>query len=136
MKELKPRSIVIRYADGFPRQEEPVCGIYRIIVGDCFYIGRSVDIKRRASQHFKEINAILKLPEVIPNHYMGKVRDYLLSNPAIKKIYFELLEGCSSDTINECEQVWFDKFNGDDKCLNFGFVSKPSSYDVRIANGN
>lgn len=72
------------------------CGIYRITIGDEFYIGSSIDIEQRWKAHTIACNS---------NKCNRKMAAAFQKNPNLK---FEVVEECSADTRIEREQFYID----------------------------
>lgn len=72
------------------------CGIYKIIIGDEFYIGSSIDIDQRWNNHIKACNN---------NRCNKKMSAAFQKNPSLE---FEIIEECAKDVIFEREQFYID----------------------------
>ena len=72
------------------------CGIYRITIGDEFYIGSSIDIEHRWKAHTIACNN---------NKCNRKMAAAFQKSPNLK---FEIVEECSADTRIEREQFYID----------------------------
>lgn len=107
-----------------------------LTIGDRFYIGRSVHIRRRTIQHKYELEKLLCRKSIEDNHYKIKLYEYLKANPDIDVMTVGILEECSYDNLMECEQKWLDHYKNDPNCVNVGFIAKPSSHDTKMFNKN
>lgn len=81
------------------------CGIYKItnIVNNKVYIGKSIQIERRWSEHKSEINNLNK-----QNHLYRAMRKYGIDN-----FQFEIIEICSDNNniLSEREKYWINFYN-------------------------
>jgi len=70
------------------------CGIYKITIGNRFYIGSSLIIGRRMKDHKSVINRMLKkFPSIDEKeYYLWFVVQYIKRNPSIKKIYVDVTD--------------------------------------------
>lgn len=127
------------------REEETnkkgVAGIYKLwIGGHQFYIGRSIDVQRRAKQHAYELERLFKefgnRPKDIPEtHYKYKIFNHLVANPDVDTLTICLLQKVGPDEdILVAEQGWLDEALIIPGCLNMGFEARPSSADTRKLN--
>ena len=81
---------------------EKVCGIYKItnLKNQKIYIGQSVDMKTRWSNHIKASLGIDSIAH-------SKVHD-AMAEDGVWNFTFELLEKCSKDKLNEREKYYID----------------------------
>lgn len=98
-----------------------VCGIYRIVFNDHFYIGKSVDIVRRASLH------ACTFRNLVTANKKDKVSQFIRSNPDLYILHLELLEACEPEFLIEREQYYLDKHLKEERCLN----TNPKSHKGR-----
>jgi len=72
------------------------CGIYKINIGDEFYIGSSIDIEQRWNNHIRACNS---------NRCNRKMAAAFQKNPTLN---FEVIEECTEDVLLEREQFYID----------------------------
>lgn len=81
------------------------CGIYKItnIINNKIYIGKSIKIERRWSEHKAEINDLAK-----QNHLYCAMRKYGIDN-----FHFEIIELCpeNNTTLSDREKYWINFYN-------------------------
>lgn len=117
-----------------------VSGVYMMNFGhSCFYIGRSVDIARRAYQHKIELEKMFDQygdnPQTLPSyHYKYDVFNHLLKAPTMHVLSFDLLDTINPLDFISKEQKWLDEACLFPNCLNMGFTSKLSSGEVKKIN--
>lgn len=115
------------------------CGIYYMAVGNGFYIGKSDNVRRRASQHATELTKMFESylddPSKVPDyHYQKFVFEHLVKNTHLDTIGFSMLEVCSKENLLVREQFWFDEAALFPNCFNLGFIAKLSSGEVKAIN--
>lgn len=90
---------------------EKVCGIYKItcLENDKIYIGQSLDIRTRWSDHIKAGLAFAPAS----NKLYQEMQKYQPCN-----FTFEILERCNSIKLNEREKYWIDFYNTKEYGLN------------------
>ena len=81
------------------------CGIYKItnLVNNKVYIGQSVDIKERWSEHRRALN----LNKHSSQHFQRSWNKYGFAN-----FVFEIIEECEKEKLTEREQFWIDYYGG------------------------
>ena len=103
-------------------------GIYLMIVGDHFYVGRSIYISSRAYQHLAEIHKLFKTHgndhrRANQSHYLLKVYKYLILHQEVNTVCFKMIQECDTNDdfkMKLAEQLWLDKYIVNSKCLNVG----------------
>ena len=85
--------------------------VYLITIGEKYYIGKADKYKRRVGQHICNIKNLVWNPDInnIPeNSSYFLIRKYLLENPHIEDIFFEVIELCSDPrNAEQSEFGWF-----------------------------
>jgi hypothetical protein len=122
-KELKPnvsgtcdnrRAIHLFMDKGM---HKPCCGIYKLSLGDHFYIGRAEHIRKRAKQHMKDMEYMIHYKKEKPGGQKNMLK-YLLDHPECDRITIQILEICRPSELNEREQHWVNVHIQDPKLLN------------------
>lgn len=110
-------------------------GIYKLTVGDKFYIGRANRLAERMYQHQGLINRCLSryaMPKLSESHYI-KFAKYLHENPLITTISAEIIQrGISSWDLHYAEHNWLTEIKGHPDCLNTQFFSTQANIDHDI----
>lgn len=104
------------------------CCVYKMIIGDCFYIGRTQALIKRSRSHKYENETLLAKYSDFPglvkdDDYRFKIFHFLVKNPNVNTLRFEVLQFCKKpvNTI-EHERKWIRKFTGTD-----GFLNMPAN---------
>ena len=115
-------------------------GIYRITVGDKFYIGQARILAERMYSHQTVINGCLRrfaMPKQSERQYL-KMAKYLHEHPLISQIQVEIIQRCVSTwDLYYAEQGWLTELKTHADCLNGSFnVTKrwvdDSLWDVEL----
>lgn len=82
------------------------CGIYKITnkINNKVYIGQSLDIKRRWSEHKSRVN------EINSNCY-NKPLYHSIRKYGIENFLFEIIEECAPEELNDKEKYYIELFN-------------------------
>lgn len=95
-----------------------IIGIYKIInkVNNKYYVGRSIDINHRKSEHFNDL---------IKNKHINKHLQKSFNKHGIKNFDFEIIEqNIGEKQLFNIEQKYLDIAKGEiDKCYNIVFVA-------------
>lgn len=100
-------------------------GIYKITVGNKFYIGQASRVAERIYAHESCINWCLKrygMPKKYEKHYI-KMAKYLHENPSINTLYVDVVQKCVSTwDLFYAESVWLNEHKSNPDCLNTAFL--------------
>lgn len=96
------------------RRLPEICGIYLITVRrpyrlPLYYVGQSIQCRRRRTYHFKALKARRHDNVKLQNAYNKYGKDSFI---------FEVLEKCSHEEIDQAEQWWLDEIHGYARTLN------------------
>lgn len=133
------REFKIILHDGIQRKNAAFKGIYKMTIGDAYYIGRSINIRKRAKAHLYELQRLFNhfkyTPDTIPElEYKIKLFKYLWDNPSLFCLEFYFLDSYDETDMIEKEQWYLTKAENDPNCVNHSFISRASSYDTRKQN--
>ena len=99
-------------------------GIYKITVGDKFYIGQARVLAERIHSHEIGINGCLHrfgMPKKSQQHYM-KMAKYLHEHPLISELQVEIIQRCVSTwDLYYAERGWLTELKTHADCLNGAF---------------
>lgn len=98
-----------------------VCGIYKIMFGEKFYIGQSFHVGKRMKQHRAEINKIFC--SGTPSGKKANIINHLKENTEIDSMDVFVLEECNESNLQNTEQKWLSEYKNDSHCLNSNFTS-------------
>jgi hypothetical protein len=101
-------------------------GVYRITMGNKFYIGRTRFFATRVWRHDKALNQALRYyPDLLPDHEMYREWcRYLHENPKIKEAKCEIIHYCEDDdALHEMENKLLREVLNHPDCLNRTFQS-------------
>lgn len=106
-------------------------GIYKLHLGDKFYIGRAKNIRTRAKQHMKDLEAMIYYKKE-KGGQIGMF-NHLMENPLIDRIRIEILEECAESELHLKEQHWIDEHLSDPCLLNIALKASRSQKDVLMS---
>lgn len=106
-------------------------GIYKLHIGDRYYIGRAVNIRTRAKQHMKDMEYMIHYKKEKGNGQKNMLK-HLLDNPSIDRFRIEILEECPQSQLQEREQFWIDRHIEDSGMLNTRTVATRTAKDAAI----
>lgn len=113
--------IVIEYKN--PHHKLMKC-IYKITIGNKFYIGQCMRLAERMYQHQGAINRCLKryaMPKETEVNYIPIVR-YLHENPKVTVLQVEVIQRCiTAWDLGYAERSWLADFYNNPDCLNIQF---------------
>ena len=84
-----------------------ICAVYRITMGERFYIGSTINLRMRINDHFAE----LKLQKHC-NRYMQRAWN------KNKEFNVEILQICDQEELLQMEQTYIDAVFGTTDCMN------------------
>ena len=90
--------------------------IYKIGVGDCYYIGATRSFAKRMAEHRRAINKLLT--EFCSRGTYAKVIYHLLVNPEIRELPVEMIESCELVDLYDLERKYHLESLSDKACLN------------------
>ncbi len=93
-----------------------ICAVYRITIGERFYVGSTINLRRRINSHF----ATLKIQNHA-NKYMQRAWD------KNKEITVEVLQLCDQEELLQMEQKYIDTVFGTNGCMNIQPLAKLQS---------
>jgi hypothetical protein len=100
-------------------------GIYKISIGDRFYIGQARILARRMYSHQMGINNCLRhfgMPKESHSHYINIAR-YLHEHPLISSLQVEVIQRCVSTwDLLYAEQGWLTELKTHSDCFNESFT--------------
>jgi hypothetical protein len=130
---MKPEKIRTVKADGYnikPITEivfhnipsnRKVCGVYKIMFGDKYYIGQSFHTAKRAKVHQSEINKLVNCDGTSGKR--ANIISHVKNNKEITSIHVFMLEECPESELLKTEQKWLTLSKKDSNCLNSNFIS-------------
>lgn len=99
---------------------DKIC-IYRILFGNKFYIGATMDSYKRVLTHISSIDGCFDGKRVGKNSITNIV-NHLKENPIIQTGFFELLEECENEIdLVDAEHEWLYPHKDNPDCLNVVF---------------
>jgi hypothetical protein len=97
------------------------CCIYRIWLGNKFYIGATINSYNRILGHNKAIAGAYEGKKIGKNS-ITNMYNHLVANPHIDTGFFEILEECDNELdLVDAEHDWLCNFEGNPDCLNQSF---------------
>jgi hypothetical protein len=94
-----------------------ITGIYKLHLDDHYYIGRANNVRTRIKQHMKDMEYMIHYNKEKGNGQKNMLK-YLIEHPECNKMRVEILEQCDYKDLENREQFWIDKHDGDNKMLN------------------
>lgn len=114
--------IIIEYKN--PQHKLMKC-VYKITIGNRFYIGQCMRLAERMYQHQGHINRCLKrytMPKETEISYIPIVR-YLHENPKISTLQVEVVQRCiTAWDLSYAEKIWLSDYMSNPDCLNGTFI--------------
>lgn len=110
----RDRFVHLMLGEGMHKRKK---GIYRLWIGDYFYIGRATNIRARAKQHMQQLELSLA-KGVVANKYQSGMLDVLIKNPELSIIKVEVLQECEDHEMYEKEKLWLSQHHCSVFCLN------------------
>ena len=93
-----------------------ICAVYRITMGERFYIGSTINLRKRINDHFAELKI-----QKHSNRYMQRAWD------KNKQFNVEVLQLCDQEELLQMEQTYIDAVFGTSDCMNMQPVAKLQS---------
>jgi hypothetical protein len=93
-----------------------ICAVYRITIGERFYIGSTINLRKRINDHFAELKI-----QKHANKFMQRAWD------KNKEFNVEVLQLCDQEELLQMEQKYIDTVFGADDCMNMQPVARLQS---------
>lgn len=108
-----------------------ICGVYRLWYGKHFYIGSSIDVAKRASQHMCKINLFLRRKNFTKGGSYGTILRILWKDLGIECARMEVLQRCTPEELLISEQKWLNEYSSNRKCINFFIIATRQPLKVK-----
>lgn len=93
-----------------------ICAVYRITIGERFYVGSTINLRKRINDHFAELKI-----QKHANKFMQRAWD------KNKEFNVEVLQLCDQEELLQMEQKYIDTVFGGDDCMNMQPVARLQS---------
>lgn len=93
-----------------------ICAVYRITMGERFYVGSTINLRKRINDHFAELKI-----QKHSNRFMQRAWD------KNKEFKVEVLQLCDQEELVKMEQKYIDTVFGTENCMNMQPVAKLQS---------